>query len=290
MNSFIFVFQGTGRNGKGVLRDLMAYALGGISETSSPTASYFHSIQASMLTHERPASSAPCPDLLNIRGKRFLVASEPEKGAGINTGFLKMLTGNDIISGRYCHGNAELHFSPQHSIALQCNDIPQMDSEDDALWTRGRIIEYPFKFTESPCEEHHRKIDETLKQRVSGWGPQFMVLLLEYYKKYRTSGLKPTIAVLKMSGKVRDDNDPFIQFVEVNLEKTGSDNDRIKLSEILTKAGNSYEIKNMKATTQKQRLRKAMQKLGFGQSEVMKIPKNGGVSVTGWQKVKWQSQ
>lgn len=225
----------SGRNGKGAVRDLMAAALGGISEEQRPSNSYFHTIQASMLTHERPSSSSPCPDLLNLRGKRFVVGSEPEKNAGINVGFLKMLTGNDIISGRWCHGNSELHFKPQHSIALQCNSIPALDAEDDAIWKRSRIVEFPFVFTENPSKSGEKKIDLNLKERISKWGPQFMLLLLEQYDIYKCQGLKATRSVLKMTDQIREENDPLLQFVREKIEKATEDF-RIERSELIQAA------------------------------------------------------
>ena len=53
-----------GRNGKSLLVDSMAHAL---SEKG-----YYHPLQASFL----PSSSKPCPDLLNLRGKRFACAHD----------------------------------------------------------------------------------------------------------------------------------------------------------------------------------------------------------------------
>ncbi|RKO90448.1 hypothetical protein BDK51DRAFT_30175 [Blyttiomyces helicus] len=126
-------------------------------------------------------SSSPCPDLLNLQGKRWVCGSEPEKNK-INGGFVKFLTGNDKISGRYCHQNPGVNFYPQHSLAIQCNAIPSLDGEDDAIWDRGRIIDFLYKFVDEPVGDFQRKIDRGLKEKVKTWGPQFMLILLEWYK------------------------------------------------------------------------------------------------------------
>ena len=81
------------RNGKGILSLLMESALG-------KTNGYFKDVKAELLTKERPSADRPVPELLSTNGKRLIVASEPEAGSKINTGFLKFLTGNDPISGR----------------------------------------------------------------------------------------------------------------------------------------------------------------------------------------------
>ncbi len=143
--------------------------------------------------------------------------SEPEKGAAINGGFLKFLTGNDPITGRFCHQNDEVRFEPQHSLMLLCNKIPALDAEDDAIWSRSRIIHFPFKFVRDPQAPHERQIDDTLKQRVKSWGPQFMLLLLEVYTEYRQTGLPPSRAVLAKNEEVRKENDVHLCWLTNNV-------------------------------------------------------------------------
>lgn len=201
------ICTGVGRNGKGVLRDLMNFTLGDLS----------HGIQASMLTSERPSSSSPTVDIAHLKGKRFVSASEPEKNASINAGFLKFMSGNDPITGRLCHKNDEFCFEPQHSIMLLCNKIPALDAEDDALFARSRVIDFPYKFTEHPVGPKEKVIDRKLKQRMKGWGPQFMLLLLERYREYHAEGLIPTAAVIAHTEAVRAENDIYLQWIDKNV-------------------------------------------------------------------------
>ncbi|RKO85219.1 hypothetical protein BDK51DRAFT_42971 [Blyttiomyces helicus] len=169
-NEIFTILTGSGRNGKGVFCELM-YVTMGLSE------GYAHTIQSSMLTSERPSSSSPCPDLLNLQGKRWVCGSEPEKNNTINGGFVKFLTGNDKISGRYCHQNSEENIYPQHSLVIQCNAIPSLYGENDAIWDRGGIIEFIYKFVDESVGVFQRKIDRGLKEKVKTWGPQFMLIL-----------------------------------------------------------------------------------------------------------------
>ena len=220
------IFTGSGRNGKGALCELIKYATG----------DYYHTVQPSMLTMERPSSSSPCPDLLNIKGKRILMTSEPEKNSTINGGFLKYITGNDTIAGRYCHKNTEVHFSPQHSLIIQCNKVPKLDSKDQAIWDRSRIIDFPFKFTDDPQKPNDKKIDRTLKDKIKHWGPQFMLLLLEKYKDYKNIGLTPVAEVLNTTQSIREQNIPYMDYVEFlqrNYETTNDKNVFIYSSDII---------------------------------------------------------
>ncbi len=201
------IWTGIGRNGKGVLRDLMMAALG----------EYGHIINANFLTRERPSSSSPCPDLLNLKGKRFVAGSEPEKGARMNAGFVKFLSGRDPITGRFLHQNDEISFEPQHSLFLLCNDIPDLDSEDDASWTRARIEHFPIKFVDQPVGPYQKKIDMTIKDKIQAWGPHFMLLLIEYYPIYRREGLTPSPGILASTAATRKENDIFQTWIDDNL-------------------------------------------------------------------------
>lgn len=204
------ICTGSGRNGKGVLRDLMHAALGG----------YAHTVQAALFTHDRPSSASPCPDLLHCRAKRFISGSEPEKGRSLNAGFMKFFTGRDPISGRFLNENEEHVFDPQHSIMYLTNKVPVMDAEEDALWQRARILDFPFTFVRNPKKANEKRGDDRLKSKVKQWGAQFMLLLLEqYHTVYRVSGLPVSVGVSASNERVRKENDIYGNWVEDHIHE-----------------------------------------------------------------------
>ncbi|RKO94276.1 hypothetical protein BDK51DRAFT_30082 [Blyttiomyces helicus] len=73
---------------------------------------------------KRLSSSSPSVDLLNLRGKCW-------------------------ITGPYNYQNTEVTFYLQRSLALQCNSIPALDGEDEAIWDCGSIIDFLFKLVDS---------------------------------------------------------------------------------------------------------------------------------------------
>ncbi|ORY51687.1 phage/plasmid primase [Rhizoclosmatium globosum] len=164
------IFTGGTRNGKSVLADLMKYTLG----------DYFTSIKSTLLTGEQGSSSSASPDLMALYRKRFVVASEPEKGKGINSGFMKGITGNDDIVARPLYGNVTT-FKPSHSLVLLCNGIPKMDEQDAAVWARSVVVPFPMTFVENPQGPLEKMIDKTLKTRIKEWGPQLMLVFTEWY-------------------------------------------------------------------------------------------------------------
>lgn len=221
--------RGGGRNGKSALcTDLLCYTLGGNPNVETTTQGYYHTISSTMLTCHRPPSSSPTPDLLHLKGKRFAVASEPEKRVPVNVSTLKFLTGNDMITGRWCHQNEDITFMPQHSLAILTNDLLLMDAEDDAVYSRTRVITFPYKFTPTPVAAHEKMVDLDLKHKMKQWGPQFMRILLKYYKRYRQAGrLVPTTRILQDTNRVRDENDVFKQYIEEELVRSTRKEDRM---------------------------------------------------------------
>ncbi|KAI8837524.1 hypothetical protein BJ741DRAFT_708081 [Chytriomyces cf. hyalinus JEL632] len=158
------IWTGTGGNGKGILAELLTSTLGVHS-------GYFHSIPATLLTSEPASANSPIPEILNLKGKRVVMGSEPDKAVSIKSSIMKLLTGNDWLCGCYLFSNKDINFSPQHTIILQTNAIPKMDAQDQAVWRRCRIQDFPHSFVKDPKRPHERKIDDKLKEEVKTWGP-----------------------------------------------------------------------------------------------------------------------
>lgn len=238
-NEYFYIFKGaTGRNGKGVLTEFVNRALG--EGRVSSTQAYYLTPSATILTSERPSPSKPNVDVLFFKGKRFVSMSEPQGTQKINAEFIKHMTGSDTITGHMKHSNEEVRFKPQHTMFISCNDLPKMNCRDEALWTRAKVIDFPFKFVEKPTETHHRKIDTKWKDVIATdprYGINFMLLLLfKYYPLYKQEGLKDTERMRVMHQNTKLENDHYLQFVrETFLEADGQIvANRIKKLEIMS--------------------------------------------------------
>lgn len=207
------IMTGTGRNGKGVLSKIMTAAFG----------DYALEIKPELLTRPRPDASSPSPELMYLKGKRWVNTTEPKRSECMNEEFLKFLTGNDTISGRLCHDNANFRFEPQHSLTIEANKVPRMDAEDEALYLRCREVNWPFQFKQNPnpSKPNEKPIDTNIKKCCCKWAPQVMKMLCENYKNYLNmpQGLQPTEAVRMNVDKLRRANDPYATFIQDYLIK-----------------------------------------------------------------------
>lgn len=96
-------------------------------------------------------------DLAPLKPSRFIAASESNKQIPINPAKIKQLTGGNHIRCAFKHGD---HFTyrPCFKIWLSSNHPINADVDDNAVWSRVRVIEFP--------NSHFGKEDKGLKARL----------------------------------------------------------------------------------------------------------------------------
>jgi phage/plasmid-associated DNA primase len=181
---------------------------------------YFGSVQSQMFTRPRPDANSPDPGLLSLMKKRIVIASEPEKNSKLNSGFIKFITGRDSTTLRNCHSNDMIDFTANFITLLICNDIPDCDDIDNAFTKRLRCVNFPTEFVSEPQKPNQKKIDVNINKNFDIWKNDFMLLLIEHYKKYtQTHELKPTNDILKWTNQYKENTDLYLQFLNENTEE-----------------------------------------------------------------------
>jgi len=215
------ILTGNGRNGKSKLAELMSLALG----------EYSISLPSTFLTQEQPSAEKPRPEIVRLKGKRVLILSEPGNNQKLNANFIKSLRGNDqqTVRDLWKKSDGIISFIPQFSMMLLCNEVPAFDKDDAAIWDTSRCIEFPVKFVAEPKEENEKPMDEELREKLKFWKQDFMILLLEYYRKYKEEGLRPTNKVLRYTQNVREETDIYKQYLD---ERTEENNTHINIAEL----------------------------------------------------------
>jgi hypothetical protein len=201
------IFSGITTNGKSKLGQL-------ISETLNKGKNgYVSTLNENFLTGNRPDSHQGSPDIIHLINKRVVLINEPNGNKKINTQFMKTLTGNgEDITGRSLYSNEIISYVPKFKIIMFCNDKPSMDSNEEAVWKRSRCLNFPTTFVENPTESHHKKIDKNLGDRIKYWKNDFMLILLDYYRKYLEEGLVPTTSVLKFTEEYNLESDVYLAY------------------------------------------------------------------------------
>jgi phage/plasmid-associated DNA primase len=85
---------------------------------------------------------------------------------------------------------------------------------DGAFSKRLRCVNFLTEFVVNPVNANQKKINENINLNFHHWKLDFMLLLIEYYKKYTmTRELKLTDNILKWTNQYKEDTDMYLQYL-----------------------------------------------------------------------------
>jgi putative DNA primase/helicase len=144
--TFFYIF-GPRRSGKGTTTGTLLALLGPKVSASVDFASF---------TSERD-QDANNFDLAGLQQTRLIVASETSRYDRLSPKRIKTITGLGQVRCSYKHKD-HFEYWPQFKIWLESNWPVNGDPDDDALWSRVRVVTYPTSF--------YGKEDKALKRRL----------------------------------------------------------------------------------------------------------------------------
>ena len=214
IEQYIWVFVGPGRNGKGILFNMISEVMG----------AYYHEINRGMILEQRnePSPSAASEHKHSLLGKRIIVGSETNKNQAIDAGAVKQLTGEDKIT---CRPNfqAEISFTPTHTLFLHTNHIPRGLTRDFALLQRLLRVEFPYMFVDdiaaeskkAPSKAHlFRQKDPDLKNKLKGERQGILRWLVEGCLEWQQTGLAPPKSILDGVAALAEEEDHIGAFIK----------------------------------------------------------------------------
>ena len=198
----MFIFHGSGANGKstllGVLRDLLA--------------GYATQIPAESLMVKNNGGSIP-NDLARLKGARFVSALESDEGRRLAEGLVKQLTGGeDVITARFLRAEF-FDFKPEFKLYMGTNHKPEIRGTDPAIWARIKLI--PFNYVVPPDQR-----DQSLSAKLKVELPGILNWALEGCLEWQRDGLGVPDEVVQATESYRGDMDRLGDFI---AEKCTSD-------------------------------------------------------------------
>ena len=219
-NQTFHMYIGHGQNGKSVLVNLMEMVLG----------DYKGDVPLSLLTDRRGKIGGLAPELVALKGVRFAVMNEPQKGDRINEGVMKQLTsGVDPVQARAPYMTNMITFIPQFKLAVCSNEFMEIKSQDHGTWRRIRVVDFMSLFTENPVlddptKPYQYKLDVELKdEKFPKWKNVFASLLVEMV--FKNDGKLPNCEIVKASSQsYRQRQDYISEFISDKIieDPTGS--------------------------------------------------------------------
>jgi P4 family phage/plasmid primase-like protien len=206
------ILTGTGSNGKSMLMNLMSTAMG----------DYACKAPISLLTQARAESKAAAPELVRMKGRRFVTMQEPDEQVPLNTGLMKELASSEKITARdlYAGSKQMLEFDLQARFNLACNEKPKINTQDGGTWRRLVVINFVSKFVAEPKLSHEKPIDESIVQKSQSkeWAEAFLSYLVFLYTKGRGfRKLVPPEKVMEYTSEYREDSDVIAKFLREKI-------------------------------------------------------------------------
>jgi len=196
-----FVFTGAGRNGKGVLLDLILKMFGTFG-TPIPVQLFLES------TYTQSANS-PTPVFLSMFNKRFILTSEAKKNKRYDTEMIKFVTGNETIYCRSPHEKKEFVYNPSHTTFMRCNENPLSDVNDDAFFKRLDVVPHDIQFVKDPEHDFEKKVDFYIGQKLESEKPGILNWLIQGCQMFMKEGLFVPEAVKLATAGYKEDIDEF---------------------------------------------------------------------------------
>jgi len=212
----LIIFHGKGRNGKGVLIDLLLHVLGDFAGVVQPEL---------LLSSSRAGSSAnAAPDILDLRGRRVVFASETNEGRQLDSSNVKRLVGGDQLVGRGLFAKYMTRFQPSHTLFLITNNKPMASPDDFALWERMIFVPFMVSFVENPDSNNpsEGKIDKDLATKLKAEAPSILNWLIQGHIKYWKEGLDIPEVIKNSTRQYQQEVDVLGHFIESACQ-VGSD-------------------------------------------------------------------
>ncbi len=155
----------------------------------------------------RGGGDAPRPDLVQLLGKRFVTAGEPNPDGEFDVALIKQLTGGDALKVRGLY-QAPVEFVFGGKLWLAANNPPKIEADDEAIWRRVLVI--PVEYT---IAEHQRDDDILAKLTAPNALSGLLAMMIEGLRDWRHNGLQPPAMVKHATVTYRDENDVLRQFI-----------------------------------------------------------------------------
>lgn len=212
---FLFL-AGEGRNGKGVLMELIMSLMG----------TYGGPIQGEMLLDQGrvASSSSHSADIVNLKGMRFAVASESDEGRRFSPSRVKWLTGGDTLTGRRPNAPRYETFEPTFKTNIMSNFPPHAPAGDYAFWDRMIYLLFPFKFCYNPKRPNEKKRDDEILSRLKKELPNALPRAVEAQMEAMADGLGVPESSLTAKAAYRREEDSLQDYIDACvIEAPGND-------------------------------------------------------------------
>lgn len=224
----IIIFNGGGRNGKGMIDEFVVFLLGDYAYGNAPN---------TLIT--KPLPTGPSPEVFKMNRKRLIIFKETPESIPIDNSVIREITGGGGISGRNCNSN-DSEVVMHNTTIIECNKKPKY-KEDPLKADIDRTIDLRFKNTFTDIVEEVNGVDTFLVNKYfkthefkEEYKYAFLHILLEAYRS-----LMENKYILNIPDSIKQNNLEYLEqsikimeYFNENYEKTDDEKDFIKIDDI----------------------------------------------------------
>jgi putative DNA primase/helicase len=200
----IFILHGGGANGKSTLLEVLLALLG---------RDYALKARSQMLVAKK--ENAIPHEIAELKGRRFVAASEVDEGKKLAEAAIKEMTGDDTLRGRFLYQES-FSFRAEHKLWLGTNHKPVIRGSDDAIWDRIKPIPFNVRFVDpadpaAPIDGPRQ--DKGLRAKLLSELPGILRWALDGCLHWQRDGLGVVPAVAQANAAYRDEMDHVKDFI-----------------------------------------------------------------------------
>lgn len=194
----MWFWYGGGANGKSTILNTFKALLGDLAATTS------------FSTFDTKNDNGRNDGLAELRGKRFVAASEGEQGRSIAEAKIKLVVSNDEVSCRFLFNNL-FTYRPTYKVILASNHLPEIKGTDKGIWRRVHLV--PFNQT-FEGDARDPDLEKKLLDELSGILNWCLRGLQDFWER---GGVDPPAVVLYSTRNLETRSDLFQQWFEERL-------------------------------------------------------------------------
>lgn len=195
VNEQIFLcLYGVGNNGKTVFTRTLNAMLG----------EYCSQVPIDMFTGNGYSHSEQV--LSEIVNKRLIITSEPDHDVEIKSGFMKQITGDNLINARKLYGNP-FQALPHFKIIIETNPKPTVNDDSDGFYRRARFVKCSHIV---PSDKINIHLTAELAEEL----PEILGMAVRDYQLYLTEGLEMTESMKNDWSDYKLSNSFIADFIE----------------------------------------------------------------------------
>lgn len=187
------IFYGSGRNGKNTLLDCVAGIMGDYTTPAPP---------GLLVTHGRDEHPT---EIAGLAGMRLIIASETDEAKRLRVAHVKMLTGDEYLTGRKMRQDF-FKFRRTFKTILMTNNKPAVREQSAAIWERVMLVPFNVSF--------RGREDKEIPDKLRTEWPGIFRWLLAGCLEWQRHGLQPPRAVRVATEGYRDEQDALVPFLE----------------------------------------------------------------------------